>query len=182
MKKPAAVSITVSILVCALLACNRDFVASGSAPASTHSQPPAAATMPSMSMPTATVAATTTTAPNRVAKPSSGRSKAELAASIADPGLVSSEIRDVYEKMKLVPDRLDQMYCYCHCHENMGHRSLLSCFQGDHAAECGVCLREGYQAYEDWMNNIPVEQTQRTADKIYNGGAPPPHLPGKDGK
>jgi hypothetical protein len=117
-----------------------------------------------------------------VAKPASGRSKAELAASVIDPGPVSSEIREVYEHAKLVADRLDQMYCYCHCHENMGHRSLLTCFQGDHAAECGVCLREGYQAYQDWMNNIPVEQTQLTADRIYNGGTPPPHLPSKDGK
>jgi Protein of unknown function with PCYCGC motif len=178
MKKLAILSVKVSILACALVACNRESVVRGPEPAAARPAVPAAT--PAPPSPTAPVASVAT--PNRVAKPPSGHSKAELAASVADPGAVSSEIRQVYEHAKLVADRLDQMYCYCHCHENMGHRSLLTCFQGDHAAECGVCLREGYQAYQDWMNNIPVEQTQLTADKIYNGGMPPPHLPGKDGK
>jgi hypothetical protein len=178
MKTPVTVFLG-SILVTALTACSRESVVRPAA--QTPARPAAAAAAPAPAA-TASSPAPPAVSPNRVAKPASGRSKAELAASIADPGMVSSEIRGVYEHAKLVADRLDQMYCYCHCHENMGHRSLLTCFQGDHAAECGVCLREGYQAYEDWMNNIPVEQTQLTADRIYNNGAPPPHLPGKDGK
>jgi hypothetical protein len=37
---------------------------------------------------------------------------------------------------------------YCHCDRSQGHGSLLDCFAGKHAAECGVCIREGLYSYE----------------------------------
>jgi hypothetical protein len=43
---------------------------------------------------------------------------------------------------------LYQQPCYCHCDRSQGHGSLLDCFTGKHAAECGVCIREGLYSYE----------------------------------
>ena len=54
---------------------------------------------------------------------------------------------------------------------------LLTCFQGTHAAECTICLREGYQAWVDFQAGRPVEQTQQVVDAMYHQGAPPPSLP-----
>jgi hypothetical protein len=85
--------------------------------------------------------------------------------------------QDAYLKAREVADRLDKMYCYCHCHEHMGHRSLLTCFQTDHAAECGVCQKEAIQAWLDWKDNLPVSVSQRAADFAYNRGEKPPSLP-----
>ena len=36
--------------------------------------------------------------------------------------------------------------CYCYC-DRMGHKSLRSCYEGTHAAECGACLKELYYTY-----------------------------------
>jgi hypothetical protein len=36
--------------------------------------------------------------------------------------------------------------CYCYC-DRMGHKSLRSCFEGTHGAECSTCLKELYYAY-----------------------------------
>lgn len=103
---------------------------------------------------------------------------ASLPATILDPNqFPDPEVRDTYAKAKQVPERLAKMYCYCHCHEHMKHVSLLTCFQTDHAAECGICLREGQQAWLDAQKNVAVEQTQKTADLMFNGGNPPPPNP-----
>lgn len=39
-----------------------------------------------------------------------------------------------------------QQPCYCHC-DRMGHKSLRSCFEGTHGAECSVCMKELYYSY-----------------------------------
>lgn len=43
---------------------------------------------------------------------------------------------------------LYQLPCYCHCDKEMGHTSLLSCYQDRHASECAVCKMEAYYAYQ----------------------------------
>ena len=37
---------------------------------------------------------------------------------------------------------LDGVYCHCDCSKHAGHRSLLSCFESDHAAYCDICMGE----------------------------------------
>ncbi|MGH9520962.1 MAG: CYCXC family (seleno)protein [Terriglobales bacterium] len=53
----------------------------------------------------------------------------------------------VYEIAAKIPGVLNQMPCYCYC-ERMGHKSLHSCFEGDHAAHCDVCMKEAVYAYQ----------------------------------
>jgi hypothetical protein len=47
-----------------------------------------------------------------------------------------------------IPVTLAQMPCYCYCDRGMGHKSLYSCFEDDHAASCAVCVNEALLAYK----------------------------------
>ena len=57
-------------------------------------------------------------------------------------------VRNAYTLAARVRRVLYQQPCYCHCDRSQGHGSLLDCFAGMHAAECGVCIREGLYSYE----------------------------------
>jgi hypothetical protein len=56
--------------------------------------------------------------------------------------------REAYEAAKQIPILLAQMPCYCHCDRGMGHKSLHSCFEDDHAAHCATCVDEALMTYE----------------------------------
>jgi hypothetical protein len=94
------------------------------------------------------------------------------AAQLTNPAAVQ-----VYAEAAQITDRLAKMYCYCQCHEERGHVSLLTCFQTHHAEECGICLREATQAYMDWKAGKPVHASQHAADVAFHRGSPPPSLP-----
>jgi hypothetical protein len=57
-------------------------------------------------------------------------------------------VQNTYALAARVRKVLYQQPCYCHCDRSQGHGSLLDCFAGKHAAECGVCIREGLYSYE----------------------------------
>jgi Protein of unknown function with PCYCGC motif len=57
-------------------------------------------------------------------------------------------VQNAYALAARVKKVLYQQPCYCHCDRSQGHGSLLDCFAGKHAAECGVCIREGLYSYE----------------------------------
>jgi len=116
-----------------------------------------------------------------VSKPvASEAARADLASTIMDPSRFSNpDVRETYQNAKLVAERLDEMYCYCKCKENEGlrHKSLLTCFQSEHAAECGICLNESKQAVLDFKDGMPVGVTKKAVDLMYNQGNPPsPHV------
>jgi Protein of unknown function with PCYCGC motif len=50
------------------------------------------------------------------------------------PARFSGKIRRAYEIAREIPEVLDQLYCYCHCRENFGHKNLLSCYVDTHAS------------------------------------------------
>lgn len=56
--------------------------------------------------------------------------------------------QNAYALAARVKKVLYQQPCYCHCDRSRGHASLLDCFTSQHAAECGVCIREGIYSYE----------------------------------
>jgi len=45
-----------------------------------------------------------------------------------------ARVADVYRRAAQVAPVLDGLYCYCQCKENIGHKSLLSCYVGRHAS------------------------------------------------
>ena len=50
------------------------------------------------------------------------------------PALFVGKTAVAYRVAHEIPDVLDQLYCYCYCDKNMGHRTLLTCFVNSHAA------------------------------------------------
>lgn len=52
-----------------------------------------------------------------------------------------------YELAAKIPGVITQLPCYCYC-ERIGHKSLHTCYESDHGAHCGVCMKEVFYAYQ----------------------------------
>jgi hypothetical protein len=63
------------------------------------------------------------------------------------PEKYPGKTREAYQAAKDIPQTLAQLPCYCHCDRGMGHKSLHSCFEDDHAAHCDLCVSEALMAY-----------------------------------
>jgi hypothetical protein len=66
-----------------------------------------------------------------------------------------------YELAPKIQSVIYQQPCYCYC-DRMGHKSLHSCFEGTHGAQCSVCLKELYYAYQ-------MNKQHKTAAQIRKG-------------
>ena len=70
-----------------------------------------------------------------------------------------------YELAAKIPKVIYQQPCYCYCDRHAGHGSLLDCYTGKHAADCGVCLREGLYAYEQTKKGKTAAQIREGIEK-----------------
>src|SRR5262245_42159213 len=52
---------------------------------------------------------------------------------------------------------LYQMPCYCYC-DRMGHKSLHSCFENTHGAQCATCMKELYYSYSEHKKGRMAKQ------------------------
>ena len=66
-----------------------------------------------------------------------------------------------YELAAKIPNVIYQQPCYCYC-DRMGHKSLHSCFEGTHGAQCSTCMKEVYYAYQ-------MTKQHKTASQIRKG-------------
>jgi hypothetical protein len=66
-----------------------------------------------------------------------------------------------YELAAKIPNVIYQQPCYCYCDRGMGHKSLRSCFEGTHGAQCSVCLREVYYSYSQHQKGKTPAQTRQ---------------------
>ncbi|MBA2702422.1 MAG: hypothetical protein H0U60_01035 [Blastocatellia bacterium] len=62
------------------------------------------------------------------------------------PELFTGNKRLAYLAAKEIPQTLAQLPCYCHCDKGLGHKSLHSCFESEHGANCGICMGEALMA------------------------------------
>jgi hypothetical protein len=69
-------------------------------------------------------------------------------AAIVAPEQFSGKAREAYQAVRATPQLIAQMPCYCHCDRGLGHKSLHSCFEDDHAATCATCIDEALMAYQ----------------------------------
>jgi hypothetical protein len=72
-------------------------------------------------------------------------SRASLGATLP-PEKFTGLTREAYRAVREIPVTIAQLPCYCHCDRGMGHKSLYSCFEDDHAAHCAVCVNEALVA------------------------------------
>ena len=70
------------------------------------------------------------------------------ASQVLDPaGFTDSRVRQAYTIARAIPGTLNQLYCWCHCEETLGMRSLLECYESEHATQCEICLGEAELAW-----------------------------------
>jgi hypothetical protein len=50
------------------------------------------------------------------------------------PQRFTGKVRSAYEIARTIPEVLDDLYCYCRCRKNFGHKNLLSCYVDTHAS------------------------------------------------
>lgn len=62
------------------------------------------------------------------------------------PELFTGQTQAAYKAVEEIPQIIAQLPCYCHCDKSIGHKSLYSCFEDNHAAQCAVCVGEALTA------------------------------------
>ena len=63
-----------------------------------------------------------------------------------DPAKFTGLVREAYRAAREIPQTLAQLPCYCHCDRGMGHKSLHSCYEDEHASQCATCINEALLA------------------------------------
>lgn len=71
---------------------------------------------------------------------------------------------EAYAAARSGPTVLDGLYCHCHCRENAGHRSLLTCFESNHGAYCDICMGEATLAVQLAAGGSSLDQIRRAID------------------
>ena len=56
------------------------------------------------------------------------------------PGQFTGVVKQAYQVAKDIPQTLAQLPCFCDCDKSIGHKSLHSCYEDEHAVGCGICL------------------------------------------
>ena len=65
-----------------------------------------------------------------------------------------------YELAAKIKGVIYQQPCYCYC-DRMGHKSLHSCFEDTHGAECSTCMKELYYSYQMTKQHKTAEQIRK---------------------
>ena len=84
------------------------------------------------------------------------------------PALFVGTIETAYQVANDMPDLLDQLYCYCECDKHSGHRSLLSCYTDQHAANCDVCVNEALHAARMAKQGYKSAEIRREIDRRFS--------------
>jgi hypothetical protein len=85
-----------------------------------------------------------------------------------------------YRVAQEIPATLDRLHCFCECAESarFRHKTLLTCFTDDHAAGCGICVKEALLASELKQKGAPDDEIASLVHGMFktDGHAPiPPH-------
>ena len=92
-----------------------------------------------------------TTFVGRKGRPTDGHAPVVVATGRSDASFVLDPTRfadrrqrEAYAAARQIPAMLNQLYCWCGCKENPAthHRSLLECFESEHASRCDICIGE----------------------------------------
>ena len=82
------------------------------------------------------------------------------------PSLFTDPVaQNAYRTAARIKKILYQEPCYCHCDRSQGHGSLLDCYTGNHAAECGTCEREDFYAYEQTRKGKSAAQIREGIER-----------------
>ena len=68
-----------------------------------------------------------------------------------------------------IPATLDLQHCFCECKESQvfRHKTLLTCFTDNHAAGCGICLREALMAADLKKQGVPAVEIEALVESSF---------------
>ncbi len=94
---------------------------------------------------------------------------ASLGESVMPAGFFADNPRAqrTYQMARQIPGMLDAVYCNCHCKEELGHRSLLTCFQSQHGSGCDVCLGEAELVYRLQTQGRNLKEIRQQIDLAF---------------
>lgn len=74
-----------------------------------------------------------------------------------------------YRIAREIPATLDLLHCFCECKESQvfRHKTLLTCFADNHAAGCGICLREALMAADLKKQGVPDGQIEALVESSF---------------
>ena len=75
---------------------------------------------------------------------------------------------EAYAAARAMPGLLDGIYCHCECAKNFGHRSLLTCFESDHGANCNICMGEATLAARLAAQGNSLRQIRSAIDRQFS--------------
>lgn len=108
--------------------------------------------------------------PAQAAPSSQAASDAAGVNKVLDPlQFADQRVRIAYDAAKKYAHVLEEIYCYCRCRENIGHRALVECFESDHGAHCDVCMNEAVIAARMTQDGKTPKEIQKAIDALYAG-------------
>jgi hypothetical protein len=86
---------------------------------------------------------------------------------VLSPARFVGKTAAAYRVASKKPELLDAMYCYCYCSRSIGHKSLLSCFTDNHAANCGICQQRAFYANSLDEKGYDIAKVRTAVDKKF---------------
>ena len=83
------------------------------------------------------------------------------------PALFTGSAAKAYRAAKEIPDVLDNLFCYCQCKKNFGHKSLLTCHVDKHSTYCNICMGEAHMASDMHGEGKSISEIQDAIDSKY---------------
>jgi hypothetical protein len=93
-----------------------------------------------------------------------------------------AEVKRSYQVAHQYTETLDRIHCFCECQESptFRHKTLLTCFTDQHAAGCGICIKEALLAADLKKKGAADEEVELTVESIFKtDGHPPTHDHGR---
>ena len=96
-----------------------------------------------------------------------------------DSKIYEADAPAAYRVAHEIPATLDRLHCFCECAESarFHHKTLLTCFTDDHAAGCGICVKEALLASELKQKGAPDDEIASLVHGMFKTEGHPPIPP-----
>jgi uncharacterized protein with PCYCGC motif len=86
------------------------------------------------------------------------------------PGQFTGKTKQAYQVAKEIPQTLAQLPCFCRCDKSIGHKSLHSCYEDEHAVGCEICKDSALIAGDLKRQGIGDAEIRSKLVTIYGSG------------
>ena len=100
-------------------------------------------------------------------EPRPGITAAKVLADVAIPRNAGAGALEAYAAARRSATTLDGVYCHCDCAKHSGHRSLLTCFESEHAAYCDICMGEAHLASDMAARGKSLTEIRAAIDRQF---------------